>query len=142
MPFYLGSSLTSADANFDGNHPYPAGERGKFLMRPCAVGSYLPNLFGLHDMAGNVWEWCQDWFAEDYYARSPTMDPPGPERGHRRILRGGAFWNWASCLRSARRVRNLPDSREQAYGFRVVLEVCCDRNFSYTPAELLPELTR
>ncbi|MFO0879355.1 MAG: SUMF1/EgtB/PvdO family nonheme iron enzyme [Gemmataceae bacterium] len=121
-PYYLGSAISSRFANFDGTHPHPASERGTYLVRTCRVGSYPPNALGLYDMAGNVWEWCADWFDENYYRVSPTVDPPGPPMGNRRVLRGGAFWNWGSCLRAARRVRNTPDSREQAYGFRVVME--------------------
>jgi formylglycine-generating enzyme required for sulfatase activity len=52
---------------------------------------YPANRFGLFDMHGNVWEWCQDWSQDNYYASSPASDPTGPMRGEKRILRGGAF---------------------------------------------------
>ena len=59
---------------------------------PHAVGGKRPNAWGLYDMHGNLWEWCQDWYDKEYYANSPTDDPPGPSGGSDRVLRGGS-WN-------------------------------------------------
>jgi len=66
--FPWGDSLSSKQANFDGK-------------RTTTVGSYAPNPWGLYDTAGNVWEWCADWYATDYYAKAPASDPAGPSQG-------------------------------------------------------------
>src|SRR5262249_15622705 len=87
--FHVGASLSSAQANFNGNDPYGDANTGPYLERPCAVGCYRPNAFGLYDVHGNVWEWCEDWFDEDYYAKSPPKNPSGPDDGSFRVLRGG-----------------------------------------------------
>ncbi len=77
--FALGGTITKRDANFG------RGDEGK----PEPVGRYPANAFGLHDMHGNVWEWCQDWTGD--LPEGPLKDPKGPQAGKERILRGGCF---------------------------------------------------
>lgn len=85
-----------------------------------AVGQKKPNQWGLYDIHGNVWEWCQDWFASDYYKRSPKDDPTGPEKGNARVLRGGSWDHVPEYLRSACRGTYAPVRRHYCIGFRCV----------------------
>jgi formylglycine-generating enzyme len=99
---------------------YLIGSDGFVWTSPS--GKFQPNGFGLYDMHGNVWEWCSDWFDENYYGRSATDDPTGPLKGTTRVLRGGGFYDASFHLRCARRNSDLPTSRDYGNGFRVVRE--------------------
>jgi sulfatase modifying factor 1 len=90
--------------------------------RPHPVGTKRPNGYGLHDMLGNAWEWCSDWYRASYYGESPIFDPRGPVQGKRRVCRGGGFPHGGHYLRSAHRNNNDPASRRPHIGFRLVLE--------------------
>jgi formylglycine-generating enzyme required for sulfatase activity len=118
-PFHFGKSLSSRQANFDGNHPYGGAEKGPYLARTCKVGSYKPNKFGLYDMHGNVHQWCSDWYDKDYYKDSPAKDPLGPDRGAVRVLRGGSWIVLGRFCRAADRLTNDPGGRDYNMGFRV-----------------------
>ncbi len=120
-PFHFGSVLNGRQANHDGNRPYGTSEKGPYLERTTTVGSYSANGFGLYDMHGNVWEWCADWYDEEYYANSPVDDPQGPASGSDRVYRGGCWGNSAGSCRSASRRRLTPVFRGINLGFRLAL---------------------
>lgn len=82
------------------------------------VGSFAANPYGLHDTAGNVYEWVQDWYGADYYRSSPASAPQGPSSGTYRVLRGGSWLIDAQLLRSASRFSLTPDDRRSYVGFR------------------------
>lgn len=83
------------------------------------VGQKRPNAFGLYDMHGNVWEWCQDWYDSGYYSGSPASDPLGPGSGDGRVNRGGSWYADAVGCRSAGRNRNSPGLRDDNLGLRL-----------------------
>ena len=87
------------------------------------VGQKMANPFGLHDMHGNVGEWCQDWYDREYYTSSPQDDPQGPASGSYRVRRGGSWIHTAWGCQSASRSRYPPSDESKELGFRVVCEV-------------------
>jgi len=89
------------------------------------VGLRMPNELNLHDMSGNVWEWCADWFSADYYAqchkRGVVDNPQGPDNGELRVFRGGGYSSFPLSCRAVSRRDNPPGSRCGYIGFRLVL---------------------
>ncbi len=87
------------------------------------VGQRPANAWGLYDMHGNVWQWCQDWYDQEYYAKSPVENPTGPATGSYRVLRGGPCWRPAAHCRSANRHNVAAGYRDHDLGFRVCLVI-------------------
>jgi formylglycine-generating enzyme len=118
-PFNTGDCLTSEQANFNGEKPYTNCDKGKNREKPLPVGSFPPNAFGLYDMHGNTWEWCNDWYGE--YDINDTMNPQGPASGTRKVDRGGGWYDPAWRCRSAYRGGgDPPGNRGTGISFRLV----------------------
>jgi formylglycine-generating enzyme required for sulfatase activity len=95
-------------------------------LTTAPVTTYPPNGYGLRQMAGNVWEWCADWFSPGYYAEAPGRDPRGPDTGTTRVMRGGSYLchkSYCNRYRVAARSANTPDSSAGNLGFRCVSDV-------------------
>ncbi|UCH98747.1 MAG: SUMF1/EgtB/PvdO family nonheme iron enzyme [Candidatus Aminicenantes bacterium] len=102
------------------NNPEEVGWFAKNTDRIQPIGHKKPNELGIHDMSGNVMEWCWDWFGFDYYKNSPTGNPRGPSSGIRRILRGGYARGPERLLSSTTRTPYKPNYAVAVFGLRVV----------------------
>jgi len=120
-PFAFGKCLSTDQANYDGHHPLSGCTEGKYRKKTVPVASFAPNKWGLYDMHGNLWEWCQDWYAD--YPSGSVTDPMGPTSGSCYVFRGGSWLINAESCRSARRLGFLPEVRYTILGFRLVLPV-------------------
>lgn len=101
--------------------------------RTHPVGEKQANPWGLHDMHGNVWEWVNDWYEGNYYARSTLKVPQGPSSGRIRVNRGGSWYGDRRSCRSANRGRCSPDSRSCLLGFRLARVSILAKGTSYPP---------
>jgi formylglycine-generating enzyme required for sulfatase activity len=120
--YVWGNDVSSIPANFnaDGSRTREWKSAQRYLREG---GTYAPNGYGLYDMAGNVWEWCADWYAENYYQDSLERNPTGPGIGTQRVLRGGAWSSALADLRCANRLRYFPSNADDIVGFRCAKDI-------------------
>ncbi|WP_373541454.1 formylglycine-generating enzyme family protein [Chamaesiphon sp.] len=131
-PFHFGETITTDLANYRGTDDeelkrsgsYGRGSKGIYRQETTPVVNFPPNAFGLYDMHGNVWEWCQDhWY--DNYEGAPIDGSPwlSDDSNHRRVVRGGAWIAIPRNCRSATRDSSIPTNHHDLIGFRVVCEI-------------------
>ncbi|MEM4360130.1 MAG: formylglycine-generating enzyme family protein [Candidatus Bilamarchaeaceae archaeon] len=96
---------------------------GEHIGFTSPIRKYPPNNYGIYDVAGNVWEWCADWYNKEYYKISSKKNPQGPEAGTDKVIRGGGWAYEAGDLRCARRGRAWPRIGGTNIGFRVVFDI-------------------
>lgn len=138
-PYFFGDAITHDQASFDKRFSLPAAtveprrktRKTKRRRKPApprtwpnmhtsVAASFPANAYGLYDMHGNLWEWCEDVYDAAFYGRSPRENPVNEVEGPSRVLRGGSWVTKAPALRSANRSRGWPDMRTAFYGFRLV----------------------
>jgi formylglycine-generating enzyme required for sulfatase activity len=118
-PFYFGESITPDLVNYDGNYTYASAPKGQYRQQTTDVGTFPPNAFGLYDMHGNVWEWCQDDWQENYI-NAPINGSALISRSNINMLRGGSWFGNPDGCRSAFRNNVFLDYGIGHFGFRVV----------------------
>ena len=127
-PFHWGATINTNLANYDGSEVYGDGEKGKHRQQTVDIASFPANPWGLHDMHGNVWEWCADQWHNNYEGAPEDgrawIDNEANENKNNmniRLLRGGSWFSDPRFCRSAYRLDGHPDFRSLSFGFRV----CC-----------------
>jgi formylglycine-generating enzyme required for sulfatase activity len=117
-PFHFGETISTDQANYLGtSRVYGNGKKGVHRKKTTPVGSFPANAWGLYDMHGNVWQWCQDWYGD--YSQKDVVDPLGTGKGERRVRRGGSWAYYPQTCRSAFRSGIGPGYRSGDVGFRL-----------------------
>lgn len=119
-PFFFGENITPEQVNYDGSRPYTDGEKGQERAETVEVKSLPINHWGLYEMHGNVWEWCQDTWQENL-GKDSVVDPLIQQQGVDRVVRGGSWRSNGRFVRSAIRRPFSPDNRHGFIGFRLAL---------------------
>jgi len=120
-PFWFGDQITTDLANYNGDYPWD-GQKGQNRGKTLPVGSFQASPWGLYDVVGNVWEWCQDWYGP--YTKDAQTDPAGPDKGSLRVLRGGSWHGRPGRCRSAYRGYYYhPSYRYFNFGLRLLMAV-------------------
>jgi formylglycine-generating enzyme required for sulfatase activity len=117
--FSFGNNITPEQVNYYGNHPYAGGKKGLYRECTVEVKSLPANPWGLYEMHGNVWEWCEDWFGD--YPSHTVVDSIGPDEGVGRVRRGGSWYYNGGDARSAYCSGLQPSDRYLSTGFRLAL---------------------
>jgi len=119
-PFNTGSTISTDQANYNGNYTYGNGKKGVYREKTTKAGSFSPNKWGLYDMHGNVWEWCEDWYHNNYEKAPDDGSAWTIPSGTSRVLRGGSWGVTPRACRSAHRFRGKPNYKYPILGFRIV----------------------
>ncbi|MEM9273819.1 MAG: bifunctional serine/threonine-protein kinase/formylglycine-generating enzyme family protein [Cyanobacteria bacterium P01_F01_bin.143] len=123
-PFFFGETITTELANYNGEYTYGIEKEGEYRNKTTKVGSFAPNRFGLYDIHGNVAEWCEDSW-HDNYQEAPSNGEPwvDDEDSSERVLRGGSWLHLPGSCRSSQRLSSLGNSKSDAFGFRIASSV-------------------
>jgi formylglycine-generating enzyme required for sulfatase activity len=118
-PFHFGSTISTDQANYNGNYIYGDGKKGVYRKQTAPVGQFPANHWGLHDTHGNVWEWTASEYEEDYSGKEGLIVSKNNAESVRVVVRGGSWDDWPARVRSARRGDLAPRGRVDNQGFRL-----------------------
>ncbi|MEL6440041.1 MAG: bifunctional serine/threonine-protein kinase/formylglycine-generating enzyme family protein [Cyanobacteria bacterium J06621_8] len=123
-PFHFGQTINTEFANYNGEDVYGSGATGENRQQTTDVNRFTPNPFGLYDLHGNVAEWCADtWHGNYENAPADGSAWVSNKPKNLRVLRGGSWLHFAGSCRSAQRLKSAPNSRSDAFGFRIAISV-------------------